>query len=33
MPSPQNLRALATELQVPYEKALDAALRDAGYRP
>lgn len=31
-PSPENLRALAREIGVPYERVLDAALRDRGYR-
>lgn len=31
-PSPDNLRALAYEIGVPYERVLDAALRDRGYR-
>lgn len=31
-PSPGDLRALATAIGVPYDKVLDAALIDAGYR-
>lgn len=30
--SPAELRALAAEIGVPYERVLDAALRDRGYR-
>lgn len=33
MPSPEFLEALAQVIAVPYETVLDAALRDAGYRP
>jgi len=32
MPSPKHLRALAHEIGVPYERVLDAALIDRGYR-
>jgi transcriptional regulator with XRE-family HTH domain len=32
MPSPKHLRALAAEIGVPYERVLDAALIDRGYR-
>lgn len=32
-PSPEDLLALAAEIRVPYERVLDAALRDGGYRP
>lgn len=32
-PSPEDLRALAAEIGVPYERVLDAALKDGGYRP
>lgn len=32
MPNPDFLRALAAEIGVPYERVLDAALKDAGYR-
>ncbi len=31
-PAPDDLRALASELRMPYEAVLDAALIDAGYR-
>lgn len=31
-PSPEHLRALAAEIGVPYERVLDAALVDRGYR-
>lgn len=31
-PSPDNLKALAREIGVPYERVLDAALMDRGYR-
>ncbi len=31
-PSPDRLKALAAEIGVPYERVLDAALRDRGYR-
>jgi transcriptional regulator with XRE-family HTH domain len=31
-PSPEHLRALAAEIGVPYERVLDAALIDRGYR-
>lgn len=31
-PSPEHLYRLATEIQVPYEKVLDAVLQDRGYR-
>lgn len=31
MPGPENLRALATLLEEPYQTVLNAALRDAGY--
>lgn len=31
-PGPEALERLATELRVPYERVLDAALHDAGYR-
>lgn len=30
--SPQSLERLAAEMRVPYERVLDAALHDAGYR-
>lgn len=32
LPAPEDLRALAIEIRVPYERVLDAALRDHGYR-
>lgn len=32
MPSPDFLHALAAEIGAPYERVLDAALKDAGYR-
>lgn len=32
-PSPDSLHRLAAEIGVPYERVLDAALRDRGYRP
>lgn len=31
-PSPENVRKVATEIGTPYEKVLDAVLRDRGYR-
>ena len=31
-PAPAHLRDLAAELGVPYERVLDAVLRDRGYR-
>lgn len=31
-PTPDNLKALAEEIGVPYERVLDAALIDRGYR-
>lgn len=31
-PTPGNLRRLAAEIGVPYERVLDAVLRDQGYR-
>lgn len=31
-PRPDHLRSLAREIGVPYERVLDAALRDRGYR-
>lgn len=31
-PDPASLRRLAAELGVPYERVLDAVLRDRGYR-
>lgn len=31
-PDPEHLRALAAEIGVPYERVLDAVLRDRGYR-
>lgn len=31
-PGPDALKALAAEIGVPYERVLDAALRDNGYR-
>jgi transcriptional regulator with XRE-family HTH domain len=33
MPTPENLRALSTLMNVPYTRLLDAALADAGYLP
>lgn len=33
MPKPAALERLANEMKVPYERLLDAALRDSGYRP
>lgn len=31
-PGPRALERLAAEMRVPYERVLDAALKDAGYR-
>lgn len=31
-PNPENIKALAAEIGVPYEKMLDAVLKDQGYR-
>lgn len=33
MPSPENLRALAAEIETPYPEVLEAAMTDAGYLP
>lgn len=32
-PAPDHLMRLAAEIGVPYERVLDAALKDRGYRP
>lgn len=32
LPAPEHLRRLAEEIGVPYERILDAALKDRGYR-